>query len=159
MTEQYPWVKNPKVTLQTSLGPVEATFFADRVFIRTNAHINDDKPAITWREGEFLVSFNLWKFLGWRPKPDREEHFSLSERKAPTQRNRPLLQQAIVDACRNAMLDYAERNPDVFRQGAEAVIRRNMSEQAEEIRKAKEAYEKALEGMQSLKRELQDLSD
>lgn len=56
----------PIIKVTTPLGPVSLAFTnGGHVHVRTDAHLNDDAPAITFRGQEFLVSLNLYAETGW----------------------------------------------------------------------------------------------
>lgn len=124
-----PWVENPVVRTNVEhgkgksvvRGPVRIAFTdADTAFITTEAHHNDDLPALTFRDTEWLASEHFRRAADgtWAPTNPHSK-YGVSRRGSFSSDDTPrTYRAAIIDAMRAAV--EATWTPELARQAAYA---------------------------------------
>lgn len=149
MTE---WIASPVVTLDTKLGPVQATFCGDYVSVRTDAHVNDNKPALTWRGNDYLVHFFLFEDKDWGVGDDRH-HSHVTQRANWNEKHRfqtPTLFDALEGACIEAVKAHIAEHPEVVAEGKVAKITQDLSSAERDLAEVTVKYNAAHEKVNGL---------
>lgn len=141
------WIASPVVTLDTKLGPVQVTFCGDYVSARTDAHVNDDKPALTWRGNDYLVHFFLFEDKDWGVGDD-SHHSSITLRQNWETKYRfqtPTLFDVLELAVVEAVQAYVAEHPETVAEGKVAKITQDLSSAERDLAEVTVKYNAAHE--------------
>lgn len=147
------WQDNPKVTLQTQYGPVEAVWTdAGHVSVHTDAHHNDDLPAITYRGQDYFVHFHLYAKDNWGEGP--EIYSSVTKRGMSFSHNdaAPTYRAAIREAVIEAVREYTCTNPEILVAAERAHVNNELLDAEKEEEKAAIALKTAKAKVRELRK-------
>lgn len=138
MTE---WIAGPTATVKTKLGPVRLAFTGlsesgqAHVHVSTQAHHNDDLPALTFRRKEFLVSVHLYASgEGWTERDERGLHGAFISRRGDcgsrcnvSHADAPTIYDALVSACSEAVGAFVLEHGEVIGQARAAQVAQQLN--------------------------------
>jgi hypothetical protein len=122
------WIKSPEVKLTTAYGPIVATFTsAEHVSCRTDAYVNDDSPALTYRGEDYLAHVHLYAELAnlepWSPQPGDRAHITRRRNSADAPRT---YADAMIKAITEVVRKHVSDDPDVLRRAEYATANNNL---------------------------------
>jgi hypothetical protein len=128
MSSTRKWINSPQVTLTTAYGPIVATFTsAGHVSCRTDAYVNDDSPALTYRGTDYLAHVHLYAEVEnlepWSPKPGDRVHITKRRNSAYAPRT---YADAMIKAIAEAVREYVSGDSDVLRRAEYATANNNL---------------------------------
>jgi hypothetical protein len=150
---------SPKTVLDTKHGKVRVTFvrstwiYAEAGDESGQAHINDDKPALIYRNEEYIgsVSFSVTD-----SRLGDAERVSLSRRANWTDAPRTYAA-AMVAAVREAVQTFIDEYPEVLVEADRADINNDLLRALESEHKAREALDAASAEVERLRKRLASL--
>ena len=153
---QCPTVKGAEIGHGRVAGVVDVTFTDDgKAFVRTDAHINDAKPAVTYGGTDYLIALHMERQSDgtWQQERDHSR-FAISKRTRVDQAPGVRATTAILFAA--AALLRREWTPELNRRAAYARAAQRANHALTNYREAKQAAEDTMMRLGALRRVMRD---
>jgi hypothetical protein len=111
------YIQYPRIAdVPTPFGNVNLAFTSgDHVHVSTDAHVNDNRPTITLRGVDYLISLHLYRASGWTTTPPKGDSWSTVQRRDNWTPATPPNKVKITEAIEAVVQAYAAEHPEVLR--------------------------------------------